>query len=47
MPSWRSPLRRNNKPPWQRNAASSGLVEAFLHDLTVQRKPANLATLSA
>jgi hypothetical protein len=29
------------------NAASSGLVEAFLHDLTVQRKPANLATLSA
>lgn len=29
------------------HAAASGLVTAILHDLTVQRKPANLATLVA
>jgi hypothetical protein len=29
------------------HAAAAGLVTAILHDLTVQRSPANLATLSA
>ena len=29
------------------HAAASGLVTAILHDLTVQRKPANLTILSA